>query len=118
MIAKKIRATLTSVTVIVIVALALRVAFTWNYVESHSHQALSVIPFMYESADIAVSIAQGHGFSSPFRIPTGPTAWMTPVYPALLDGVFRLFPIYTFTAYLLATCINIPFDTFTFIPII
>ncbi|HEV2305658.1 MAG TPA: glycosyltransferase family 39 protein [Candidatus Acidoferrales bacterium] len=117
MIAKKIRATLTSVTVIVIVALALRVAFTWNYVESHSHQALSVIPFMYESADIAVSVAQGHGFSSPFRIPTGPTAWMTPVYPALLAGVFRIFGIYTFNSYLAAAGLNILFVSFACIPI-
>lgn len=114
---RKLRAIATSLTLILLVALALRVAFSWNYVGEHSHQALSVIPFMFESADIAVSLAEGHGFSSPFRVPTGPTAWMTPVYPALLAGVFRIFGTYTFASYLAATGLNILFATLTCIPI-
>lgn len=107
----------TSLMLILFVAFGLRVAFTWNYVDEHPRQALSVIPFMFESGDIALSLAQGHGFSSPFRIPTGPTAWMTPVYPALLAGVFRLFGIYTFYSYLAATGLNILFATLACIPI-
>jgi 4-amino-4-deoxy-L-arabinose transferase-like glycosyltransferase len=95
----------------------LRIAFTWNYVGNHSQQALSVIPFMFESGDIAVSLAQGHGFASPFRVPTGPTAWMTPVYPALLAGIFRIFGTYTFYSYLAAVGLNILFSSFTCIPI-
>lgn len=111
------RAAFTSLRLIIIVALALRVAFAWNYVGSHSRQALSVIPFMYESADIAVSLVQGHGFSSPFRIATGPTAWMTPVYPAILAGVFRVFGVYTFNSYLVAATLNILFVCLACIPI-
>lgn len=106
-----------SLRLIVIVALLLRGAFLWSYVDSHSHQALSVIPFMYESADIAVSLAQGHGFSSPFRISTGPTAWMTPVYPGLLASVFHLFGIYTFNSFLAAAALNILFVSLACIPI-
>lgn len=114
---RKLRAIATSLTLILTVALVLRVAFTWNYVGEHSQQALSVIPFMFESSNIAVSLAQGHGFASPFRVPTGPTAWMTPVYPALLAGVFRIFGTYTFNSYLAATGLNILFTTLACIPI-
>lgn len=114
---RKLRALVTSLTLIVIVALGLRVAFTWNYVNEHPHQALSVIPFMFESGNIAVAVAKGHGFASPFRVDTGPTAWMTPVYPALLAGVFRIFGVYTLNAYLAATSLNIVFASLTCIPI-
>ncbi len=114
---RKLRGFFTSLTLILFVALGLRVAFTWNYVGRNSHQALSVIPFMFESSNIAVSLAQGHGFASPFRVPTGPTAWMTPVYPALLAGVFRVFGTYTFDSYLAAVGLNILFTTLACIPI-
>jgi 4-amino-4-deoxy-L-arabinose transferase-like glycosyltransferase len=114
---RKLRGTVRSLAVILFVALVLRVAFAWNYLGNHSHQALSVIPFMFESGNIAVSVAQGHGFASPFRVPTGPTAWMTPVYPAILAGVFRIFGVYTFYSYLAATGLNILFAALTCIPI-
>jgi hypothetical protein len=51
--------------------------------------------FGYEAGRIARSIVQGRGFSSPLFGDTGPTAWMTPVYPYLVAGVFKLFGIYT-----------------------
>ncbi len=114
---RKLRGIATSLTLIVIFAFAVRIAFTWDYVNSHSHQALSVIPFMFESGNIAVSVAQGHGFASPFRVNTGPTAWMTPVYPALLAGIFRIFGIYKLNSYLAATSLNILFASLTCIPI-
>jgi 4-amino-4-deoxy-L-arabinose transferase-like glycosyltransferase len=114
---RKLRSFAISLPLILFVAFALRVAFTWSYVDEHPHQALSVIPFMFESGDIAVSVAHGHGFASPFRIPTGPTAWMTPVYPAMLAGVFRIFGIYTFYSYLAATGLNILFASLACIPI-
>jgi len=114
---RKLRGFFTSLTLIVIVALGIRVGFTWNYVNEHSHQALSVIPFMFESGNIAVSVAKGQGFASPFRVNTGPTAWMTPVYPALLAGIFRICGVYTLNAYLAATSLNILFASLTCIPI-
>src|SRR6202167_5492284 len=51
--------------------------------------------FGYETGRIARSIVQGRGFSSPLLEDTGPTAWMTPVYPYLVAGVFKIFGIYT-----------------------
>ena len=51
--------------------------------------------FGWETGAIAHSIATGQGFSSPFQIPTGPTAWIAPIYPYLCAGVFKVFGIYT-----------------------
>lgn len=41
-----------------------------------------------EIVNIATSIANHRGFSSPFGAPTGPTAWIPPVYPYLLAAIF------------------------------
>lgn len=61
-----------------------------------------------EAGQIAASIAEGKGFSSPFALqPTGPTAWMPPVYPYLLAGIFRVFGVHTLASYHAATAFNI-----------
>lgn len=51
--------------------------------------------FGYETGRIARSLATGDGFSSPFREPSGPTAWLMPAYPALLALSFKLLGVYT-----------------------
>ena len=113
----RVRAVATSLTLILIIAACVRLGFAWDYTRQNSRQALSVIPFMFESGDIAVSLARGQGFSSPLRVHTGPTAWMTPVYPLLLAGVFRFFGIYTFRSYIAAVLLNILFATLACVPI-
>jgi 4-amino-4-deoxy-L-arabinose transferase-like glycosyltransferase len=112
-----LRRILGSLTLIVIAALALRAAFAWSYQAHLPHRALSVIPFLFESGNIAHSIATGGGFASPFRIDTGPTAWMTPVYPYLLAAVMKLFGTYTFASWLAAVAINICFSCLVCIPL-
>src|SRR5713226_7644536 len=62
--------------------------------------------FGYETGRIARSIAQGRGFGSPLFGDTGPTAWMTPVYPYLVAGVFKLFGIYTKTSAIVLLSLN------------
>ena len=105
-----------SLTLIFIAALALRGGFAWSYGTHFPHRALSVIPFLFESGNIAHSIATGAGFASPFRIDTGPTAWMTPVYPYLLAAVMKLFGPYTFGSWVAAVVVNIGFSCFVCIP--
>ena len=112
-----LRIAITSVWVILLLAFAVRLGFMWHYVHIHSKQAVSVIPFLFESGNIAHSLATGHGFSSPFRVDTGPTAWMTPVYPLLLAGIFRLFGAYTFNAWSAAVLLNILCCTLACLPI-
>lgn len=117
MIRRKIRSAATSLVLIVIVALGLRAAFLWNYASHNPRQALSTIPFLFESGNIAVSLATGHGFASPFRVNTGPTAWTTPIYPGILAAIFRIFGIYTFSAFLAACAVNILATALACIPI-
>jgi len=45
----------------------------------------------FENVAIALSLRAGHGFSSPYFSDSGPTAFMTPVYPWFLAGVMDLF---------------------------
>src|SRR5262249_20262343 len=89
----------------------------WDYAWHRPRQALSVIPFLFESGNIAHSVAIGKGFSSPFRVDTGPTAWTTPVYPLLLAGLMRLFGPYTFHSWLAAVATNIVFSSLATIPV-
>lgn len=60
-----------------------------------------------ETARLSAHIASGQGFSSPFREPTGPSAWIPPVYPYILAGIFRVLGIFTSTSYLVAVALNI-----------
>jgi hypothetical protein len=116
-VALAIRKAATSIVLIVIVACTCRVIFAWDYARQRPRQALSVIPFLFESGNIAHSVAVGKGFSSPFRIDTGPTAWTTPVYPLFLAGLMRLFGPYTFHSWLAAVAANILFSSLAAIPV-
>ncbi|MGA2716751.1 MAG: hypothetical protein ABSG41_26980 [Bryobacteraceae bacterium] len=107
----------TSLPLVLVVALGMRLAFAWDYQGHHPHRALGAIPFLFESGDIAYSLARGHGFGSPFRVDTGPTAWMTPLYPMLLAGIMRVFGIYTYQSWVAAVLMNIFFSTLACIPV-
>ncbi len=113
----KLHAPAKSLPLILAAALILRLAFAWDYQSHTPHRALAAIPFLFESGNIAYSLASGHGFASPLRIPTGPTAWMTPLYPLLLSGIMRLFGIYTFQSWVAAILMNICFSTLACVPI-
>ena len=102
---------------ILIVALGIRLAFIWDYQASTPHRTLSALPFLFESGNIAYSLASGHGFGSPFRIDTGPTAWMTPLYPLILSAIMRLFGIYTFQSWVAAVLMNAGFSTLACVPL-
>jgi hypothetical protein len=43
-----------------------------------------------EYFNIARALSRGQGFSHPFGDPVGPTAWMAPVFPTILAGLFWL----------------------------
>jgi len=84
-----------SIWFIVLVALALRVAVitighTYKITPRRDH-----FQFGWEMGRLARSIAQGHGFSSPTDLDSGPSAWTAPVYPYILAGMFKVFGIYT-----------------------
>jgi hypothetical protein len=114
---RRIFLTLSTLPLILTFALSLRLGYAWDYQHARSRQALSAIPFLLEPGNIAASLARGKGFGDPFRADTGPTAWTTPVYPLLVAGLFRVFGIYTFPAYVAAILLNVLFSTLVCVPI-
>jgi hypothetical protein len=112
-----LRAIASCLPIILIVALLLRALFSWDYIRQNPRQALGVIPFLQEAGNIAASLATGHGFSSPFRIDTGPTAWMAPIYPALLAAIFRVFGVRTFESFVAAVALNILSSALVCVPV-
>jgi len=107
----------TSLLLIVISALGARMGFTWHQERQVPAQVLRIVPFQTETGHIAYSIASGKGFSSPFQRDTGPTAWLAPVYPYLLAGIFKVFGIYTLPSFFAAVFLNIFFSAATCVPI-
>ena len=79
----------------VLVALAIRLLAMFFLLPEQLEPQRDHWNFGYETGRIARSIAEGHGFSNPLFGNTGPTAWMTPVYPYIVAGVFKVFGIYT-----------------------
>jgi 4-amino-4-deoxy-L-arabinose transferase-like glycosyltransferase len=106
-----------SLLLIVVVATGARVALAWYEARQTPAQALRIVPFQTETGHIAYSIASGKGFSSPFQRDSGPTAWLAPVYPYLLAGIFKLFGIYTLPSFFAALSLNILFSAATCVPI-
>ena len=73
--------------------------------------------FGWEMGRVARSIAQGHGFSSPYEGNTGPTAWEPPIYPYVMAGVFKVFGVYSRTSAWSLLIINSLLTTLTCIPV-
>jgi hypothetical protein len=97
----------TSLALILAVALGSRLAFAWDQERKIPPGVLGIVPFQQETGNIAYSLAAGHGFGSVFRGDTGPTAWLTPVYPLLVAALFKVFGIFTVQAFFAAVFLNI-----------
>ena len=114
---KRILALVASVWVIAAVALMARVGFVWDQQRKISREVLATVPFDNEAGNIANALAQGRGFSDVFRRPTGPTAWLAPVYPVLLGAIFRIFGAFTYQAFLAAALLNCAFSAAATVPV-
>lgn len=114
---RAVRKAATSLLLIVIVALGTRLAFAWYHGRQFSPRVLSVVAFQTEAGHIAYSIASGKGYSSPFQRDSGPTAWLAPVYPYLLAGIFKLFGVYTLHSVFVAVFLNIVFSAGVCVPL-
>jgi hypothetical protein len=107
----------TCLPLILIVALGLRLGFAWDQERKIPRDLIGLVPFLQETGNIAFSIAQGRGFGSPYWQETGPTAWLTPVYPYLVAAAYRVFGIHTPHAFFAIVLLNILFSAATCIPI-
>jgi 4-amino-4-deoxy-L-arabinose transferase-like glycosyltransferase len=106
-----------SLWLMVLVALAIRLVATAFLYPEQLPPSGDHIWFGYEVGRIARSLALGHGFRDPLYGPTGPTAWMAPVYPLLLAGIFKLFGIYTRAAALAILSLDSLFSALTCLPV-
>jgi hypothetical protein len=107
----------TSLSLILVIALGARISFAWNQERKMRADLVGLVPFLNETGNIAYSLAAGHGFSSPYWQETGPTAWLTPVYPALVAGVFLVFGIHTAHSFFAIVFLNILFSTAVCVPL-
>ena len=107
----------TSLTLILLIALGARAAYAWNQERQMRADLVGLVPFLNETGNIAFSLAKGHGFSSPYWQETGPTAWLTPVYPALVAAIFKIFGIHTPHSFFAIVFLNILFSTATCVPL-
>ncbi|WP_348640929.1 ArnT family glycosyltransferase [Granulicella arctica] len=67
----------------------------------------------WEMGRVGRALATGHGYADPFQGHTGPTAWVTPLYPMLVGGVFRLFGVYTPLSAFVLLAVNSVFSAYT-----
>ena len=101
----------------VTVALVLRLAamtfgHTYRFPAHDDH-----FSFGWETGRLARSIANGEGFSSPFQGHTGPSAWIAPLYPYFLAGLFKIFGVYSNAAAWVALAVNSLCSALTCIPL-
>jgi len=54
-------------------------------------RGLSAWDWGWEPGSMAASLATGGGFGSPFGVETGPSGWLTPIYPLVLAACMKLF---------------------------
>jgi len=85
-----------SLAVILGVALLARLVVLVDVAVHRPHNWLFSHP--YEMGLLADSLLHGHGFSSPFGVPTGPTALVAPGYPTLIAALFFIFGTDTFAS--------------------
>src|SRR5947209_16646557 len=102
---------------IVVMAFALRVGFAADQIHKIPQAALAEAPFAQETGNIACALASGKGFSNPFRRETGPTAWLTPVYPLIVAGTFKVFGIFTAASFFFLVFLNAIFSAAACLPL-
>ena len=113
----RIRRLTTSIIFIFLVALALRLAFLVYEAHAIPAHVLAYVPFEQEVGSVAKSLAEGQGFCCLFRQPTGPTAWLVPVYPLLLAVIFKVFGVFTLASFCAAALLNCFFSALACFPV-
>jgi hypothetical protein len=106
-----------SLLLILVVALCLRCAFLFHQARLIPAEVLASVPFQNEVGNVADSLAHGQGFCRLFRQPTGPTAWLAPVYPLLIAAIFKLFGSFTVASFYVAALMNTVFSALACIPL-
>ena len=114
---KKFLRIVSSIFFISIVAFGLRMVFLLHEAHLVPSSALAIVPFQNEAGNIASSLARGNGFCCLFQQPTGPTAWLAPIYPLFLAAIFKIFGSFTVRAFYAAAIFNCVFSALACVPL-
>jgi hypothetical protein len=106
-----------SVWCIALAALILRVAYFLYMVHLIPPAVLAAVPFQNEVGNVASALAKGQGFCCLFRQATGPTAWLSPVYPLLVACIFKLFGTFTLRSLYATVSLNCIFSALATVPL-
>jgi 4-amino-4-deoxy-L-arabinose transferase-like glycosyltransferase len=116
--AEKLKSALLSTGSIVVAAFILRMAYCWYALGIRGATLPDNLAYGGETGAIAAAIAAGRGFSSPLpSIISGPTAWLAPIYPYLLAGIFKLFGIFSYKSSLMIRTIDMACSAFICWPV-
>jgi Dolichyl-phosphate-mannose-protein mannosyltransferase len=106
----RIQPAISSPWLIFCVALLLRLSFLFYQAHQVPTEALATVPFQNEVGSVAAALAQGQGFCCVFHQPTGPSAWLAPVYPFFLAIIFKVFGSFTVASFYAAALFNSVFS--------
>jgi hypothetical protein len=95
------------------VGFGLRVLFMTLAHGYHVRPILDHFQFGWEVGRIARAVALGRGYADPFLGRSGPTAWIAPLYPLILAGVFKMFGVYTAASAWVILTVNSAFSAGT-----
>lgn len=102
---------------VVVAALAVRLLVMAFLYTEQLDPARDHWKFAYETGRIARSLATGRGFSSPLFEDTGPTAFLTPVYPAIIAVIFKWFGVYSKTSAFVILILQALISSLTSVPV-
>lgn len=68
---------------------------------------------LFEPANLARSLAIGHGYSDPYVVATGPSALIPPMYPWITSLAFRVFGVFSHGAGFVMVVFNSVFSALT-----
>lgn len=88
------------------------VLHTYRFRTTDNHFA-----FGWEMGCLGKAVAEGRGFSDPFCVGTGLSAWEPPAYPYVIGAVFKVFGIYSSASAWVLLGINSLFSALTCVPI-
>ena len=93
------------------IGLAMRLLVLWTVVKNYPPTWLFTRGM--EMGWLAKSILDGQGLSSPFGVPTGPSAFVAPGYPILIAGVFHILGSYSLASAVFVICVQIALNLAT-----
>jgi 4-amino-4-deoxy-L-arabinose transferase-like glycosyltransferase len=97
--------------------MGVRVGFVFQESRKIPREALASVPFQNEVGNVAAAVSEGKGFCCVFREPSGPTAWLAPVYPLLIAAIFKVFGAFTASSFYAAALMNCLFSALACFPV-